>query len=164
MPEISGKLWTREGDRNMFWKNEKFVGYLGKEIGIEYKACLYFFALLFFQCCYLWIQGRFEVSILCLTETIASAYVICYIQVYLLGNFDEAERLSAGVWGRMLVGMFLFTGVSYFFAWFDRKPVVTFLFALYVLLMYVGAIWINKIKRTVDTEKLNDMLKEFQSK
>ena len=58
--------------------------YLTKEIGIEFKACLYFFSILFYYCVYRMIGGIFDASILHMTEMIFTCYFIGYIQVYLL--------------------------------------------------------------------------------
>ena len=66
--------------------------YLTREIGIEFKACLYFFAILFFYCVYRLINGSREAGILEMAEMIVTCYIIGYIQVYVFGNFDEAEN------------------------------------------------------------------------
>ena len=42
--------------------------YLTKEIGIEFKACLYFFAILFFYCVFRVVNGVYSAEILHLTE------------------------------------------------------------------------------------------------
>ena len=52
--------------------------YLTKEIGIEFKACLYFFAFLFFYCVFRIIGGVYEASILHMTELIFTCYFIGY--------------------------------------------------------------------------------------
>ena len=41
-----------------------FKKYLSEEIAIEYKACLYFFAILFFYCVYLIYNGIYSAKIL----------------------------------------------------------------------------------------------------
>ena len=66
--------------------------YLTREIGIEFKACLYFFAILFYYSVYRIAVGRWDADIIHMAEMIFSCYIICYIQVYLFGNFDEAEK------------------------------------------------------------------------
>ena len=58
--------------------------YLTKEIGIEFKACLYFFAILFFYCVYRLCIGNIMAEILHMAEMIFLTYVIGYIQVFLL--------------------------------------------------------------------------------
>ena len=148
-------------------KNKKKVTlwelYLTKEIGIEFKACLYFFALLFYYCVYRLINGVYDASILHMTELILACYIIGYVQVYLLWNFDEADTLKA----KEIVGMVGCTCVycllSWLFNWFNKDLLVTFLFAAYILLVYVCVYLIYKYKRIIDDKKLNEDLKLFQT-
>lgn len=148
-------------------KNKKKVTlwelYLTKEIGIEFKACLYFFAFLFYYCVYRLINGVYDASILHMTELILACYIIGYVQVYLLWNFDEADTLKA----KEIVGMVGCTCVycllSWLFNWFNKDLLVTFLFAAYILLVYVCVYLIYKYKRIIDDKKLNEDLKLFQT-
>ena len=148
-------------------KNKKKVTlwelYLTKEIGIEFKACLYFFAFLFYYCVFRLINGVYDASILHMTELILACYIIGYIQVYLLWNFDEADTLKA----KEIVGMVGCTCVycllSWFFNWFNKNLLVTLIFAAYILLVYVCVYLIYKYKRIIDDKKLNEDLKLFQT-
>lgn len=139
-----------------------FKRYLRDEIAIEYKACLYFFAILFFYCVYLICNGIYAASIRHMFEMILATYIMGYLQVYGFFNFDEAEKLS----GREAAALFFCTGLyttaSFCFRWFERNTVVTGIFFFYVLFMYWCAYLVNKIKRTIDTENLNKMLKEYK--
>lgn len=148
-------------------KNKKKVTlwelYLTKEIGIEFKACLYFFAFLFYYCVFRLINGVYDASILHMTELILACYIIGYIQVYLLWNFDEADTLKA----KEIVGMVGCTCVycllSWLFNWFNKNLLVTLIFAAYILLVYVCVYLIYKYKRIIDDKKLNEDLKLFQT-
>ena len=137
--------------------------YLTKEIGIEFKACLYFFAILFFYCVVRIISGSFVADMLHMLEMILACYDIGYIQVYLLWNFDEADSLG----GKELLGMVICTAVysalSYAFGWFDRKPMATIIFAAYLMLTYICVYFIYKSKRYIDDKRLNEDLRIFQS-
>ena len=137
--------------------------YLTKEIGIEFKACLYFFAFLFFYCVVRLIGGVYVADMLHMAEMIFACYVIGYIQVYLLWNFDEADSLG----GKELLGMVICTAVysvlSYVFKWFDRNLTATFIFVAYVLLCYICVYFIYKSKRYIDDKRLNEDLRIFQS-
>ncbi len=137
--------------------------YLTKEIGIEFKACLYFFAILFFYCVYKIAGGIYEAGIWHMTEMIFTCYFIGYMQVYLFLNFDEAEQLGAAE----IIGLFLCTAlyclVSYLGVWFDQKLPVTALFACYLLLTYFCVFLIYKTKRRIDDKQLNEELRLFQS-
>ncbi len=152
------------GDKN---KDKKRVTmwelYLTKEIGIEFKACLYFFAFLFFYCVVRLIGGVFVADMLHMLELILTCYVIGYIQVYLLWNFDEADSLG----GKELLGMVIctmvYTVLSYLFKWFDRSLPATLIFAAYVLLCYICVYFIYKSKRYIDDKRLNEDLRIFQS-
>ena len=148
-------------------KNKKKVTlwelYLTKEIGIEFKACLYFFAFLFYYCVFRLINGVYDASILHMTELILACYIIGYIQVYLLWNFDEADSLRV----KEIVGMVGCTCVycllSWLFNWFNKNLLVTLIFAAYILLVYVCVYLIYKYKRIIDDKKLNEDLKLFQT-
>ena len=148
-------------------KNKKKVTlwelYLTKEIGIEFKACLYFFAFLFYYCVFRLINGVYDASILHMAELILACYIIGYIQVYLLWNFDEADSLRV----KEIVGMVGCTCVycllSWLFNWFNKNLLVTLIFAVYILLVYVCVYLIYKYKRIIDDKKLNEDLKLFQT-
>lgn len=139
-----------------------FENYLSNEIAIEYKACLYFFAILFFHTIYLWMQGIYDVRMLIMCEMILSTYVMGYLQVYVLHNFDEAEHIGKKEILEILMCSCLYTGASYLFRWFDRNRLVTGLFFAFMVLGYVCVYLINKVKRKIDTENLNRMLTEFK--
>ena len=138
--------------------------YLTKEISIEFKACLYFFAFLFFYCMYRVIGGVYDASILHMTELILACYIIGYIQVYLLWNFDEADKLGE----KEILGIALctavYTAISWLFNWFDKNIIATVLFAAYILLVYFCVYLVYKYKRIIDDKKLNEDLKLFQTR
>ncbi len=140
----------------------RFKRYLSAEIGIEFKACLYFFTMLFFYAMYQIMQGNWYASILVMMEMIFSTYFMGYAQVYLLHNFDEAERLGRREIGGMLLGTSIYTAISYAGAWFDRDPLVTGLFFLWTFLCYICAFLVYKVKRDIDTEQLNEELESFK--
>ena len=91
-----------------------------------------------------------------------TAYVIVYIQYYLLGNPDEAERLGLSRMLGILCCVLLYTVMSYFWNWFDRNLFVTALFLVYMISIYLCVFLINKIKRVIDTNRLNHLLTEFK--
>lgn len=138
--------------------------YLTKEISIEFKACLYFFAFLFYYCMYRVIGGVYDASILHMTELILACYIIGYVQVYLLWNFDEADKLG----GKEILGIALctavYTAISWLFNWFDKNTIATVLFAAYILLVYFCVYLVYKYKRIIDDKKLNEDLKLFQTR
>ena len=74
---------SKKSDKPTLWER-----YLTKEIGIEFKACLYIYALLFFYCVYRLSCGRSDASIWHMAEMIFSTYVMGYLQVYVLWHFD----------------------------------------------------------------------------
>lgn len=137
--------------------------YLTREIGIEFKACLYFFAILFFYCVYRLINGSREAGILEMAEMIVTCYIIGYIQVYVFGNFDEAENLKLKEWLGMVVCIGLYSLVSFFGKWFDREISATLIFAGYLLITYICVFFIYRSKRRIDDKKLNEDLKLFQT-
>ena len=137
--------------------------YLTKEIGIEFKACLYFFAILFFYCVYRMLQDSFDAEILHMAEMIAACYIIGYIQVYLFDNFDESDSPGVKGYTGMIVCTCLYCLVSYLGGWFDRKITVTLILAAYILLTYICVFLIYRSKRRIDDRKLNEELRIFQT-
>ena len=137
--------------------------YLTKEIGIEFKACLYFFALLFFYCMYRIINGVYDASILHMAELIFTCYIIGYIQVYLLWNFDEADSLGGKEVLGIVICTVIYTFLSWLLNWFDKSIMVSLLFGAYILLVYFCVYLIYKWKRIIDDKKLNEDLKLFQT-
>ena len=137
--------------------------YLTKEIGIEFKACLYFFAILFFYCCYKVMNGIWDAGIIHLAEMIFTCYIIGYIQVYLFRNFDECDQLEIREYAGIEVCTFLYCVVSYLGRWFDRNLPATLLFALYLLITYICVIFVYRSKRRIDDKQLNEELRMFQT-
>ncbi len=137
--------------------------YLTKEIGIEFKACLYFFAILFFYCIYRMLQDSFNAEILHMAEMIFTCYIIGYIQVYFFGNFDEADTLGLKECTGMAVCTCLYCLVSYFGGWFGKKIMVTLILAAYLIITYICVFLIYRSKRRIDDKKLNDELRMFQT-
>lgn len=138
--------------------------YLTKEIGIEFKACLYFFAFLFFYCTYRVCTGSYVAQISHMAEMIALAYVIGYIQVFLLWNFDEAEKLGAKEIFGICICTVVYAIASYLFKWFDRNIYITIGFAFYVIFMYICTFLVYKCRRKIDDKILNSDLELFKTK
>ncbi len=141
-----------------------FKRYLYSEIGIEFKACLYFGFVLFFYFLYQIIGGSLYASIITMFEMVMTAYIICYIQVYLMENFDEKEHLGIKEGIFSLVCSILYTIVSILFCWYDRNIGASILFFVYMLLCYLCVFLIYKLKRTADTIRLNQELHGFKSR
>ncbi len=137
--------------------------YLTKEIGIEFKACLYFFAFLFYYCVYRMLGGIFVADILHMAELIFICYFIGYLQVYALWNFDEADTLGVKEWAGMILCTAIYCGLSYALNWFDRNLLATAIFAIYIMVVYICVFFIYKSKRQIDDKKLNEDLRLFQS-
>ena len=137
--------------------------YLTNEIGIEFKACLYFFAVLFFYCVYRIINGIFDASILHMTEMIFTCYIIGYIQVFVFGNFDEADQLRVREYLGIVICTGLYCLVSFWGKWFNREVFVTLIFAGYILVTYICVFLIYRSKRRIDDKKLNEELRLFQT-
>ncbi len=138
--------------------------YLTKEIGIEFKACLYFFCILFFYSVYQLAGGSLEANIIHMAEMILLTYGMGYVQVYLLSNFDEGEQLQGKTVWYMALCAGIYTGASFLGKWFDRNVPVTVGFALYMILVYLCAFLVYKSKRKIDEKHLNEDLKAFQER
>lgn len=138
--------------------------YLTKEIGIEFKACLYFFAILFFYCCYRLCTGRTVAEILHMSEMIFLTYIVGYLQVFVLWNFDEAESLGKKELLGIGIGTVIYTVVSYLGNWFEKNVWVTLGFAAYVILLYTCVFFIYKCRRNIDDKILNADLELFKAR
>ncbi len=137
--------------------------YLTREIGIEFKACLYFFAILFYYCMYRICVGSMDASIIHMAEMILTCYVIGYIQVYALWNFDEADRVGIKEIAGIAICTFVYSLLSYIFGWFDKNIYVTLGLAAYLLVTYVCVVLIYKTKRRIDDKQLNEDLALFKT-
>ncbi|MBR5944098.1 MAG: DUF3021 family protein, partial [Lachnospiraceae bacterium] len=92
-----------------------------------------------------------------------TCYIIGYIQVYLFANFDEADRLGTKEITGIVVCTIIYSLVSYFGNWFEKRIVVTLIMAAYILLTYFCVFIIYKSKRRIDDKNLNEELKIFQT-
>lgn len=138
--------------------------YLVVEIGIEFKACIYFFSILFFYSMYRLLCGSMEASILHMGEMIFLTYGMGYLQKYGLANFDEADRLGLKEIAYLLLCAGIYTVVSWLGGWFDRHVSVTIFYALFMALAYVCGFLVYKVKRTLDAKQLNEDLRAFQGR
>lgn len=154
------KTKTKPGKKKVtFWQR-----CLSIEIGIEFKACLYFFCILFFYCVFRMLGGNFEASILHMAEMIFTTYLMGYIQVLLLSNFDEAEKLGGKEVLYSLLCSLLYTGAAFGGNWFQGSYPVYVLFFGYIECAYLCAFLVYKAKREIDTKLLNEDLKTFQER
>lgn len=141
---------------------DKFRKYLSREIAIEYKACLYFACILAFYFVYLLYKDVYEASIPVMFEMILTAYAAGYLQVCLLHNFDESEQLGMREFSGIFFCTVFYAAVSYLLKWYERSLPVTVLFFGYIFVCYLCVYLCNRIKRKIDTEKLNRMLQDYQ--
>jgi len=115
-----------------------------------------------FYCIYQLAGGVFYARILYLCEMYVSAYLMGYFQVYVLKNFDEAEKLGIREAVSILGCTAAYTAVSAVCGWFDGNLRVTGYFGGFLILCYLCVFIINKLKREIDTDKLNSMLVRFK--
>ena len=145
-------------------KVSRFERYLTEEIGVEFKACLYFFCILFFYAMYRVLNGNFEASILHMAEMILLAYGMCYAQLYFMNNFDEGERFGIKEIFYTMLCVGIYCMISYIGKWFDKNLIVTVGYGAYMIFAYVCAFLVYKMKRDIDGKLLNEDLKAFQER
>lgn len=138
--------------------------YLVVEIAIEFKACIYFFSILFFYSTYRLIGGSREADVLHMGEMILLTYGMGYFQRYVLGNFDEGERLGVREALYLFLCVGIFAAVSYLGNWFGRSALGTVLFALFMVVAYLCGFLVYKLKRVLDAKQLNEDLRAFQER
>lgn len=138
--------------------------YLTREISIEFKACLYFFAILFYYCIYRLCSAITVAEILHMAEMILLTYAMGYLQVYALWNFDEADSIGKKELLGVLVCTGIYTASSYFFNWFQKSIPVTLGFSAYILFLYFCVYLVYKTRRHMDEKILNDNLNLFKTR
>lgn len=136
--------------------------FLIKELGIEFKAALYFYTIFFFYFAYRIWSGSVQADLLVLVEMIATTYVMGYVQVFLLGNFDEAEEVDIAVVVKVLCSTLVYAGISYLGKWFDRNIIVTVIYFVFMLLCYGCVYWVYSFRRSVSTKEMNEELQAFK--
>lgn len=138
--------------------------FLSLEVGIEIKACLYFALILFFYFCYQIARGSLYAGILLMVEMVLTTYAMCYIEAYVLNNFDEAERFDKKTIICSVFCSAAYAAVSYFLNWYDKNIAVTAGFFGYMFFSYLCVFLCFKIKRDIDTAELNRELEEFKQR
>lgn len=155
---------SKENDYEKEKKISFWEKYLTKEIGIEFKACLYFYCILFFYCMYKIYIGSMEANIIHMAQMIFLTYCMGYLQVFVLFDFDESDCVGGKEVCCMILCSFLYASASYFGKWFDGRFVLSLGFFAYMLFAYGCAFWVYKLKRDIDGKILNEELKAFQER
>lgn len=132
------------------------------EIAVDFKTCIYFFIILFYYSVWQIVRGSLTADIILMAEMIFAVYFMGYVQLYLLGNFDEAEKLGKGGWLKIVLSSLTYTVISYAWNWFSRNLTATVLFFAYMVLCYGCIFLAYKIKRDIDTAQLNRELQQFK--
>ena len=154
---------VRNKEKNIENKPSLWERYLTKEIGIEFKACLYFYAFLFFYCSYRLIIGLAVADILHMAEMIFATYIVGYLQVFILWNFDESDTLGKKEICGIIICTAIYSILSYLCSWFDRNIYVTIGFVAYLIFMYVCVYLVYKCRRKIDDKILNYDLEMFKT-
>ncbi len=136
--------------------------YLTEEIRIDFKACLYFFCMVFFYSVYRIVRGSWEASIIYMAEMMAANYVMGYIQVYFMGNFDEVDAFKGKEFFKTILCSVVYTMVSLLCNWFDRSPAVTVLYLVYMVMCYIFVFISYKVKRDIDSKILMEDLRKYK--
>lgn len=136
--------------------------FLLKELGIEFKASLYFYTIFFFYFAYRIWCGSTQASLFVLVEMIVTTYFMGYLQVFLLGNFDEAETVDVSVVIKVLCSSLVYSGISYLGNWFDKNLMVTFIYFVFMLLCYGCVYWTYSFRRAVSTKEMNRELQAYK--
>ncbi len=142
----------------------KLERYLLEEIRVEFKACIYFFCYLFYYSLYKLLGGDTSANIIHMAEMIFLTYGMCYLQIYIMKNFDEGEEFKLRELLLSMVCSGIYTLVSWFCNWFDGNVSATVGFSLYVILAYVCGFLVYKIRRTLESKALNEELKAFKGR
>ena len=139
-----------------------FERFFSIEIGIEIKSCLYFCCILAYYFIFRIIMGSWDASIAHMTEMIISTYVIGYIQIYLLSDFDEMDEFNWKVLVFSLVCSVTYMVLAILFNWFDGNMIANAGFLVFMMMCYLSYFIVSRAKRRIDTRLLNEDLREFQ--
>ncbi len=145
-------------------KLTKFQKYLAIEVGVDLKACLYFFVFVFYYSMFRLWAGLKDASILHLAEIIASTYIMCYLQYFFMNNFDEGDKFGTKEIVLSVIGTAIYTALSWLLGWLDRNVAWTVGFAFYVMVSYLCVYLSYKIKREFDGRMLNADLQNFKDR
>lgn len=148
-------------------KNNGLTGlerYLLEEIGVEFKACIYFFCYLFFYSTYKLIGGSTSANIIHMIEMILLVYGMCYIQIYFMNSFDEGEEFKLKELLLSIICSVIYTTASWFFSWFDKNIAVTIGYFMFVVFAYFCGFLVYKVRRVLDAKVLNNDLKAFKER
>lgn len=141
-----------------------FEKYLTRKIGVEIKCCVMFFMLLCFYAGYKLICGFHDANIFHMIEMVMLAYILGWIQMLIGSDFDEVDRLNIKDWFVVIGGSAIYSLASFAFSWFERNIVITLIFAVYMVIAYLGIFLIHTIKRAIDAKLLNNDLKKFKQR
>lgn len=138
--------------------------YLTRKIGVEIKCCVMFFMILCFYSGYRLLGGTQDANIIHMLEMVLLAYLLGWIQALIGSDFDEVDKLCIKDWAVVLAGTAIYTLASFIFGWFEANLLIAALFAVYMIIAYLGIFLIYKIKRAIDAKLLNDDLRQFQQR
>ena len=133
-----------------------------KELGIEFKAALYFYTMFFFYFAYRIWSGSIQANLVVLVEMIVVTYVMAWLQLFLLGNFDEAEKVDISVIIKVICSAVVYAGISYLGNWFDRNLIVTAIYFVFMIACYGCVYWVYSFRRIVCTKEMNEELRAFK--
>ncbi len=143
---------------------KRYEKFFAAEIEIEFKAALYFYSILFFYLAYRFIYGSHQAEISHILSMIATTYIMGYIQVFLLGNYDESEQVTWSVAAKAVLCSFIYAAASWLLGWFDRSIFETAVFFCFVMIFHGCSWWLYSFRRRVSTKELNKELEEFKKK
>ena len=97
-------------------------------------------------------------------EMVMLAYILGWIQMLIGSDFDEVDRLNIKDWFVVIGGSAIYSLVSFAFSWFERNIVITLIFAVYMVIAYLGIFLIHTMKRAIDAKLLNNDLQKFKQR
>ena len=118
----------------------------------------------FFYSMYKLLGGSTSASIIHMAEMIILTYVMCYVQIYLMRNFDEGEEFRLKELLLSVLCGAIFTIASWLFGWFDKNVPVTIGFFLFVVFAYFCGFLVYKIRRILESKALNEDLQAFKER
>ncbi len=143
---------------------KRYEKFFAAEIGVEFKAALYFYSILFFYMGFRFLGGNTQAELLHLLEMVGCTYVMGFVQVFVLDCYDESAKLSSSSAVKTLLVSLAYAAVSWLLGWFERSVPVTVLFFCFVIVCHGCTMWLYSFRRRVSTEQLNRELESYKQR
>ena len=145
----------------------EFIRFYGWGISMKFHMCMYTLALVFCKGIVNALMGVYTVDSLTMLEMMLVSMVVAMLESILFPEHRELSRdalRTRSVWWALLCNLG-FLGGAAVFGWFSGVPGWAAVLLVLVLEWAVAAMWFGMhVALKQDTEKLNQRLKDYQTR